>query len=102
MVFELIPFLACTTAAGALGTGAWYIAVKEQKPNDKKNDKKNRVDRVDCSDKAEIESIPIQETKFLNPQAAIPQCGVGIELARLATGVYTIKSTTSGGEQKNI
>ena len=95
MVFELVPFLACTTAAGALGTGAWYVAVKEYGPSNgtyRANPKRNRNEqgkddsnlesRCDAVDGADSDSIR--------------DYGVGFDLIRLSSGNYAIKSIKPG------
>ena len=83
MVFELIPFVACTSAAGAIGTGVWYVAMKESTSN-----KKILAPKLRSEDKDQF--------FFSAKDGNFPEmCGVGIDVKRLPSGEFSIQALNS-------
>ncbi len=92
MVFELIPFIACTSAVGALGTGAWYVAMKEYR----------QLDAQGPSHEELIGSAQLEKNRFVanassvNASSVSNAFGVGIDFVRTTNGQFVVSAILSG------
>jgi hypothetical protein len=93
MVFELIPFIACTSAVGALGTGAWYVAMKEYKLSEAQEIHESP------SHEELIRSTELQKNRLTRPSSSSTVSnlfGVGIDFFRMPSGIFVVSSLLSG------
>ncbi len=87
-MFELIPFIACTSAVGALGTGAWYVAMKEYKSSEVPEQHSPIYD--------EIVSTQQQKYRVDTSSKVSNLFGVGIDFVRMSNGQFVVSSLLSG------
>jgi hypothetical protein len=89
MVFELIPFIACTSAVGALGTGAWYVAMKEYQTSDAQ-----RPSHEELIGSAQLEKNTLIG---MNISSSVSNSfGIGIDFVRTTNGQFAVSSILSG------